>query len=171
MSDQNVVTKNSKGTVVLSILALIISFVVIIALGIGLILSFRTMSNMSEKIGNMNERVSKLEEGLVLDKPEFVVSKFDISKDVNVYEYIDDTVTYDGNGLITEKTGNKGSYLVIVKQTLKSGGSGDKGSVEYLLIPVIDGFGEFTTWDYGDVGVIDEPEYQFDIIGNIQVTK
>lgn len=57
---------------------------------------------------------------IVLNKPKFEIDDFDIKKDIIEYEYIDDTVTYSGEGKITTKD-KKGVYLVALKMILVEG--------------------------------------------------
>lgn len=94
----------------------------------------------------------------------------DYSQNVNntTYTTIKNNVTYTGSGIITTNN-KKDSYIVILKETLKSGGSNDKEKYKptYNTIIVSNGKGNFYTYDSGDEGEITKPNYDFEILGYV----
>lgn len=94
----------------------------------------------------------------------FKITNFQIDKEVNEYEYIDNTVSYTGEGIISTTSIDK-NYMVIISITLESGGDENSIEQEHLVIPVVDGIGKVVTYDYGNEGTIEKPSYKFEILG------
>ena len=117
-----------------------------------------------------NERFNAIEGSSGAGAPQFQVSNFTMDSEITEYDYIDDYITYEGQGFINETTNNGNNYLVVLKQTLVSGGVGYAEPVVYKFISVIDGSGEFSTYDYGTIFEVDEPSYDFEIIGYVTIT-
>lgn len=101
-------------------------------------------------------------------KPNFEITDFKISSDTTDYTSIANSTTYKGNGILTTSD-KKGVYIVALKQTLKSGGSEDSKKESVDMVLVSNGKGEFLTYDYGDVGKIEKPDYKFEIIGSQKI--
>lgn len=101
-------------------------------------------------------------------KPNFEITDFKISSDTTDYTSIANSTTYKGNGILTTSD-KKGVYIVALKQTLKSGGSEDSKKESVDMVLVSNGKGEFSTYDYGDVGKIEKPDYKFEIIGSQKI--
>ena len=101
-------------------------------------------------------------------KPKFEITDFKISSDTTNYTSIANSTTYRGNGILTTSN-KKGVYIVALKQTLKSGGSENSEKETTKLIIVSNGKGEFSTYDYGDVGKIEKPSYEFEVIGSQKI--
>lgn len=103
------------------------------------------------------------------NKVSFKIEDFKIKKDVQEFEYIEDTVTYKGKGEIVTKD-KKNTYLVAVKVMLKDGGNEDYE--DYITTVLVEkGKGEITTYDSGELGKIDKPSYDFKIIGYLKFNK
>jgi len=104
---------------------------------------------------------------IVLQKPKFEVTNFSIESKTTEYTSITNSTTYTGTGLITTQD-KKGTYAVAVKIVLKSGGSEDSEKEHCTMVMVNNGKGEFGTYDYGNVGSISKPEYDFEILGYVK---
>lgn len=151
--------RGEKKVNVLSIISLALSLflvVIIFIMGALLILAF--------------QRINQIEKRVVVAPPEFAITNVSYEQEITEYEYIEDTISYRGSGLIIEKTGKDCDYLLLFSRTLVSGGSGDIGDSDYFTIPMIDGFADFATYDYGDVGTITAPQYEFEVLGYIELT-
>jgi len=98
-------------------------------------------------------------------KPNFEITNFKISSNTTNYTSITNSTTYQGTGILTTSN-KKGVYLVALKQVLKNGGSEDSEGETVKLVIVSNGKGEFSTYDYGDVGKIEKPNYEFEVIGS-----
>ena len=57
---------------------------------------------------------------IILNKPKFEIDDFNIEKNIIEYEYIEDSITYSGEGEITTND-KKGVYLVALKKILVEG--------------------------------------------------
>lgn len=102
-----------------------------------------------------------------LIKPKFEVTDYSITTDTTDYTSIQNTTSFDGRGIITTND-KKGIYLVALKEKLISGGMDTKS--EYVtLVVVSNGKGEFSTYDYGNVGEITKPQYEFEIVGSQKI--
>lgn len=101
-------------------------------------------------------------------KPKFEITDFKISSDTTEYTSIANSTTYKGNGILTTSD-KKGVYIVVLKQTLKSGGSEDSKKEDVDIVLVSNGKGEFSTYDYGDEKKIEKPNYEFEVIGSQKV--
>lgn len=101
-------------------------------------------------------------------KPNFEITDFKISSETTNYTSINNTTTYKGNGILTTSD-KKGVYMVALKQTLKNGGSEDSEKESVGMVLVNNGKGEFTTYDYGDVGKIEKPDYEFEVVGSQKI--
>lgn len=96
----------------------------------------------------------------------FEIGELNMSKSTTEYDYIDDTVSYDGTAKIT-CSDSKNAYLVVVHKELVSGGDSTSDYDKEYDVQVIirDGEGEISTYDSGDVGNTMEPKYEFEIVG------
>lgn len=103
-----------------------------------------------------------------LIKPSFDIMDYSITSDTTDYTGIQNTTTYKGKGFVTTSD-KKGVYIVALKQTLISGGGEDTEKESVGIVIVGDGKGEFSTYDYGDVGDITKPNYEFEIIGSKKI--
>ncbi len=101
-------------------------------------------------------------------KPNFEVTDFKISSETTDYSSITNTTRYEGNGILTTSN-KKGVYIVALKKTLTSGGSEESRQEDINMVLVSNGKGEFSTYDYGDVGKIEKPSYTFEIIGSQKI--
>jgi hypothetical protein len=195
MSDQNSrLTKqkvDSRGRVISAIAlfaAALVFIVLLIAIILGVVFGVRLnnrISALEDQLAGTNEsfaefetsrsdiedRLSALEGSPSASAPQFEVSNFSTTSDITEYDYIDDYITYEGEGVIIEKMGTDADYLVILKQTLVSGGGAYTESNTYKLISVIDGTGDFSTYDSGTVIEMDEPVYEFEILGYITISN
>lgn len=100
-------------------------------------------------------------------KVKFEVANFTIESETTEYTYTENSTSYTGKGLIITQE-KKGTYLVALKITLKSGGDEDSEKEYYTTVMVNDGKGEFGTYEYGDEDKITKPEYEFKILGYIK---
>lgn len=100
-------------------------------------------------------------------KVKFEVANFTIESETTEYTYTENSTSYTGKGLIITQE-KKGTYLVALKITLKSGGDEDSEKEHYTTVMVNDGKGEFGTYEYGDEDKITKPEYEFKILGYIK---
>lgn len=104
---------------------------------------------------------------LAFSKVKFEVTNFAITSETTEYEYINNTTTYDGTGLIITQE-KKGTYLVAMKVKLRSGGDENSKKEYSTIVMVNDGKGEFNTFESGEKGKITKPEYEFEILGYIK---
>lgn len=102
----------------------------------------------------------------LLSKPKFEIVNFSITSETTEYTYVDNSIEYNGKGLITTQE-KKGTYLVAIKVILKSGGN-ENSETYCTKVLVNEGKGEFSTYDYGEEGKITKPEYDFEILGYIK---
>lgn len=107
-----------------------------------------------------------------ISKPKFEITDFSITRDVTEYTYTENSVYYDGKGIITTKD-KKGVYLVILNVKRVSGGREELDNEnEYnTTVLVVDGKGNFATYDYGSENEVKKPKYEFEILGYIKVNK
>lgn len=101
-------------------------------------------------------------------KTKFEIKDFSISKEVVEYEYIDDTVYYEGEGTIITKD-KKGTYIVVVRRKLISGGKKGAKTENVSTVIVTEGKGQFATFDSGSEGEIEKPKYEFEVLGYIKL--
>ena len=101
-------------------------------------------------------------------KPKFEITDFKISSDTTNYTSITNSTTYKGSGILTTPE-KKGVYIVALKRILKSGGSENSEEENVEIVLVSNGKGEFSTYDYGDVGKIEKPNYEFEVIGSQKI--
>lgn len=101
-------------------------------------------------------------------KPKFEITDYKITSETTEYTSMTNSITYDGNGILTTND-KKGVYIVALKQTLISGGSEESEEQKVGIVLVSNGKGEFSTWDYGDVGKIEKPNYKFEVIGSQKI--
>lgn len=104
---------------------------------------------------------------LIFKKVKFEVANFSMTSETTNYTNITNYTTYEGSGLITT-TEKKGTYLVVLKKILKSGGDEDSEQESYATVMIANGKGEFATYDSGDVDKITKPQYDFEILGYIK---
>lgn len=131
----------------------------------------QNIAQFDEINAGVEERLTALEMAQSKPKPQFSVSSFEIDSSISEYDYIDDYITYEGFGIVIEETGSAANYLVIIRQTLLSGGSEWAEALTYKTLTVIGGVGEFSTYDSGLVTEIDEPRYAFEVIGFLEITE
>ncbi len=131
--------------------------------------SSQVSADLEEYKGEVDARFASLEGASGDSEPQFSISDLIMDSEITEYDYIDDYVTYEGEGSITETTGSSADYLVVLKQTLVSGGVSYAEPVTYMIISVVDGSGDFSTYDYGSVFEVDQPTYDFEIIGFITI--
>lgn len=104
----------------------------------------------------------------------------DAAKDVNPGFYVsnlnltfsDTDTNYDyyyGNATVTCGD-NSAGYVVIIKQTWISGGTANRDTVQYFLIPVAGGTGKFYTTDWNDKGKLVKPSYNYEVVGFVKTT-
>ncbi len=97
--------------------------------------------------------------------PGFTISNFSIEKTESDFTY-STWIYYTGSGTITTEDDEQ-DYLVVMRVTLISGGSGTARDIGYYTIVVSDGVGEFTTYDSGYENYISRPNYDFEIVGYV----
>lgn len=101
-------------------------------------------------------------------KPEFEIASYKIQSETTNYTYTTNSIRYEGEGILT--TSNKtGVYIVALKKKLVSGGSEESEKESVSIVIVSNGKGEFSTYDYGDVGKIERPNYEFEVIGSKKI--
>ncbi len=143
-------------------IAVIIALVVVFLIAGASFLASAYLLYSSNSLGNEIKDLKKqLEEKS--KPPLFRVASFDLSHDSGEY-----TESYSGKGTITCDTDKP--YMVLVKITLKSGGSADEKKVQQYYVTVTDGKGEFTTYDWADKGKLDKPEYETEILAFVEAT-
>lgn len=106
----------------------------------------------------------------LISKPKFEITDFSITKETEEYEYIDNSVYYDGEGLITTKD-KKSIYVVALKVKRISGGMIDSEEEYTTTVIVTNGKGNFGTYDYGSESEIKKPKYEFEILGYVKFKK
>ena len=193
MSDQNKRSGSKKGdsraravSAVALVATILVIILVVVAAIVGVVFGIRVNNRLKvleEQIAQSNQasadlesfkgevdaRFASLEGAPGGSEPQFAISDLIMASEISEYDYIDDYITYEGEGSITETTGSSADYLVVLKQTLVSGGVSYAEPVTYKIISVIDGSGDFSTYDYGSVFEVDEPTYDFEIIGYITI--
>lgn len=97
--------------------------------------------------------------------PGFKVDSFNLSffSDAD-YKY----QSYTGAGSVRCDDA-QGSYLALLRKTLKSGGAPTTKPVEYVPILVVGGAGSFSTDDSAE-GTVEKPVYEFEIVGYVRMT-
>jgi hypothetical protein len=85
------------------------------------------------------------------------------------YEYLEETA-YSGEGNVYTDD-HENTYLVVLKLTITSGGGADSNKTSYQMVQVVNGKGEFSTYDYGDNSNYSEPKYKFDIVGYVKLEQ
>ena len=93
--------------------------------------------------------------------PVFSVASFKLE-----YKKDDYGETYSGNVIITCDQADP--CVVILKTTLISGGSAYTDAVSYSLLIVQNGVGKYSTYDWGELGKLEKPQYEFEVVGYIQ---
>ena len=106
----------------------------------------------------------------VFRTPVFSVTGFTLEKEVQEYEYIENTVTYSGSGYIVTED-RKNDYLVLLETKTISGGMEEGEDSRHHYVVVHEGKGTFSTYEYGDVGTLEKPVYEFQILGYIPFNK
>lgn len=101
-------------------------------------------------------------------KASFEITDYKIVSETTDYTSITNSTTYKGTGILTTSN-KKGVYLVALKKILISGGTEDTKQESVDIVLVYNGKGEFSTFDYGDVGKIEKPNYKFEIIGSQKI--
>ena len=114
------------------------------------------------------EEVEDEEDAITIE--DFSVENFVLTSEIHEFEYIENSIAWDGAGEITVSD-NKNVFFVAFKKTLVSGGNDTSTKEAYQIIIVEDGSGTFTTYAYGDVSVTSEPKYEFEILGFSQLSK
>jgi hypothetical protein len=99
------------------------------------------------------------------EDPGFIISDFSIEKTESDFSY-STWIYYTGSGTITTED-EEHDYLVIMRVTLISGGSGTNREESYYTVTVVDGVGEFSTYDSGYENYITRPNYDFEIVGYV----
>lgn len=140
---------SSGGTSALAIVALIISVIAII---LAVVLNLSAFS----KSGGGG--------GVVFEVGEFSVEKTESDFTYSTWIY------YEGDGVVTTED-VENNYLVVMKITLLSGGSDTAPEEQFYLVEVIDGEGDFTTYDSGYENYISKPHYDFTIVGYIPLEQ
>ena len=64
-----------------------------------------------------------------------------------------------------------GSYQVLLRIKLLSGGSPDKEREYTSTITVVEGKGTFSTYDWADLDKLEKPEYKTEIIGYVPLNS
>lgn len=90
---------------------------------------------------------------------DFKIESFDMDTEKTTYTYSDDSLTYEGKGVISCKNKNT-DYLVLIEKTNKT-----NNELDYNCVVVHNGKGEFTTYDSSYTGTTEKPSYDFNIIG------
>ena len=133
-----------------SILAIIALAVAGLALILGIISSIGAFNNKSAK-----------------SSVSFSVDDYEQKK--IEYEYLEETA-YSGEGYVYSDDQDN-MYLVVLKLTITSGGGSFSEDTSYQMVQVVDGEGEFTTYDYGENGDYSEPKYKFDVAGYVKLEQ
>lgn len=98
--------------------------------------------------------------GLNLSINDFTVS--DISYNEDTDEYF---TSYEGEARIYCQDISQ-PYILVVRTTLVSGGMSENIGKEQTGIVIIDnGVGTVSTYDYGEIGDITQPNYKIEILG------
>jgi hypothetical protein len=191
-TEQNEMKSSDSRARTLSVMALVavvlIGLLLLIAVVAGLIFGIRfneklttletqqdnflqNIAQFDEINAGVDERLRALENAQNSPKPQFSVPSFEIQSSISEYDYIDDYISFAGSGTISEDSGNGKNYIVILKQVLLSGGSEFSEPLSYKTITVINGFGEFATYDSGLITEVNEPRYVFEVIGYIEIDQ
>ncbi len=96
--------------------------------------------------------------------PTFSIARFDLNYKKDEYGE-----GYSGTAIISCDLPD--ASIVILKTTLLSGGSAYTEEVSYSLVIVHDGIGRYPTYDWGETGKIEKPEYKFEVVGYLLTEK
>lgn len=91
----------------------------------------------------------------------FKVDSFNMETESTNYTYTDNYTTYSGSGTVT-CTDATHNYYVLLQQTDKA-----NGAIEQNIALVVNGTGEFTTYDTSLSDAKQKPDYEFKILGFI----
>ena len=122
------------------------------------------LTSMQSSLDFAAEWVDSIQSTLDIQSPDPVFSIASFKLDYKKDDYGE---TYSGSVIIT--CDQTAPCIVILKTTLVSGGSAYTEAVSYSLLIVQNGVGKFTTYDWGKVGKLEKPEYQFEVVGYIQM--
>jgi hypothetical protein len=101
--------------------------------------------------------------------PSFTVSDYTISTSSSDYTY-STYVYYDGTGSLTTSD-TENDYIVVLKANRLYGGS-TLGNSEYnIIVEVINGTGNFYTYDSGYDTEVTMPNYDFTVVGWVKLDK
>ncbi len=127
-------------------------------------LEFDHLKDSLESNAMSIETVQTSMERLDRPKPVFSIARFDLNYKKDEYGE-----GYSGTAIIACDLPD--ASIVILKTTLLSGGSAYTEEVSYSLVIVHDGIGRYPTYDWGETGKIEKPEYRFDVVGYILTEK
>lgn len=96
--------------------------------------------------------------------PVFSIASFKLE-----YKKDDYGEAYSGNVIIT--CDRPDPCIVILRTTLLSGGSAYTEAVSYSMLIIQNGVGKYSTYDWAETGKLTKPEYQFEVIGYVQMTE
>lgn len=103
----------------------------------------------------------------IAKQPKFEIGNFSLKSETTNYTSITNSTTYEGTAEIISSN-KKETYLVAVKVKRKAGGN-EEAKKEYITMTMVsDGKGELSTYDSGEVGKIEKPEYEFEIVGSVK---
>ncbi len=127
-------------------------------------LEFDHLKDSLESNAMSIETVQSSMDQLDRPKPVFFIARFDLNYKKDEYGE-----GYSGTAIISCDLPD--ASIVILKTTLLSGGSAYTEEVSYSLVIVQDGIGRYPTYDWGETGKIEKPEYQFEVIGYVQMER
>lgn len=91
----------------------------------------------------------------------FKIDSFNMETESTNYTYSDNYITYSGTGVIT-CTDVTHNYYVLLQQADRA-----NGTIEQNIALVVNGTGEFTTYNTSLSGSNQKPDYEFRILGFI----
>lgn len=117
----------------------------------------------SADIAAIRGDITKLQDVTKVPEIKFTISELKLT--FESYTYEDD---YYGEASVT-CSDNTSDYLVLIKQTLNSGGTPGKDKVIYNFIDVVKGSGSYYTNDWNDKGKLVKPNYTIEVIGFLKL--
>lgn len=102
--------------------------------------------------------------GLV-NNSSFKIESFNMDTEKSTYTYSDDSYSYTGTGVLTCWDKSNDYYVLLEKTNTVD------NTTDYTTCIVMDGKGDFGTYDSSYSGATQKPEYEFKVLGFIPFNK
>ena len=127
----------------------LITMVISIAVSVFIIVLIAILGNTSGLVNNNS----------------FKIESFNMDTEKSTYTYSDDSYSYTGSGVLTCWDKSNDYYVLLEKTNTVD------GSTDYTTCIVMDGKGDFGTYDSSYSGTTQKPEYEFKVLGFIPFNK